>query len=305
VNFWQPSSDCGADCLLATPRVGRLRQLGRLVALAGVVASGGVLLPLLPAHRRASALRRVAAAALRALGIRLRVRGTLPARRALLVANHISWLDILVLLAAGRCTLLAKVEIRDWPVIGKVAARTGTVFIDRVRPKLLPGTVAQVRARLAAGAVLAAFPEATTSCGAGIGPFRPALFQAALDAGTPVVPVLLRFTTAGQPGPATAAAFIGAETLLTSLARILAARHLTVTVHAASAIHPDSGATRRDLARLAADAVRAEWPAWTPPATPTTPVTAPAPRLALLHGASPGRRADTIPGAAAQLPPAA
>ncbi len=291
MSFWLPSSECGAPCLAGTPVVSRARRLGRLLALAGVVAAGGAVLPLLPVRRRAAGLRAVAGAALRAMGIRLERRGRLPRRRALVVANHVSWLDILVLLAAGDLTLVAKVEVRDWPVIGRVAASTGTVFIDRLRPKSLRHTVSAVRDRLAEGAVMAAFPEGTTSCGQAIGPFRPAMFQAAIEAGVPVVPVNLRFTTAPDGQPATAAAFIGAETLVSSLGRVLAARDLRVRVHAGSAIHADAAATRRALARLAADAVRAEWPVRTPTAAPATPVAPPVavarvPHLTLLDGGS-------------------
>jgi 1-acyl-sn-glycerol-3-phosphate acyltransferase len=311
MSFWLPNSACDAECLAPTPLVSPVRRAARLVALAGVLLAGGLVLPVLPAGRRTGALRRFAGAALRAMGIRVRLRGALPARRALLVANHISWLDILVLLAVAECRLVAKTEVRGWPVIGKVAARTGTVFIDRVRPKSLPPTVAQLRAGLAGGAVFAVFPEGTTSCGRQVGPFRPAMFQAALDAHVPVVPVSLRFTTPGAMQPATAAAFIGAETLLASLRRIIAARGLTVRVRPAAAIHPDAAATRRALARLASDELRAEWPARTPTAAPATPspphrtpvAPEPAPVRALFP--LPVQRAGSDTGSTAGLPPAA
>jgi len=299
MSFWLPRTDCGAQCVNIPARVSRLRQAGRLTALAAVVAGGGLVLPLLPVRHRAAGLRGFARAALRALGIRVAVRGHLPARRALVVANHVSWLDILVLLAAGGCRLVAKIEVRAWPVIGKVAASTGTVFIDRVRPRTLPATVTAVRDALASGAVVAAFPEGTTSCGQVVGPFRPALFQAALAAGVPVVPARLRFTVGPSGQPGTLAAFIGEETLLSSLRRVLAAERLQVDVLAGAAIHADAGATRRVLAQLAAHAVDGEWPARLPAhpvlsgATPATPPPAPAhasrvPRLTLLDGWSGG-----------------
>ncbi len=314
MTFWQPASLCGTHCFTDATTVGLPRRAARFLALAAVVGAGALTLPLLPARSRPAALRRLARGALRGMGIRVVLRGSLPARRALLVANHVSWLDILVLLAVGRCALVAKTEVRDWPVIGRVAAGTGTVFIDRSRPKALPGTVAAVRTRLAGDAVMAAFPEGTTSCGQAVGAFRPALFQAALDAGAVVVPVSLRFGTPADARPATTAAFIGAENLLSSLRRILATRDLSVRVHAGTAIHPDTAATRAALARLAGDAVRAEWPARTPgaPATqplPHPPSTGRVPHLTLLEGAS-GAAAQRIPtgsgsGESAGLSPAA
>ena len=114
-----------------------------------------------------------------------------PAAGALLVANHVSWLDVVVILAHAPARLLAKREVRAWPLIGRLAATLGTVFVDRSRPKTLPATVGRIRAELAAGGVVAVFPEGTTWCGRMGGTFRPAMFQAAVDA-----------ARAGRAGPA-------------------------------------------------------------------------------------------------------
>jgi len=123
------------------------------------------------------------------------------------------------------------------------------VFLDRCRPRALPGAVAEVRAALAAGAVVAVFPEGTTSCGEGAGGFRPAFFQAAVDAHVPVVPVTLRFVAAGEP--TAQPAFVGTDTLLDSVRRVLRMRGLTVAVRVGTAIHPGPAASRRTLARVA------------------------------------------------------
>ena len=149
-----------------------------------------------------------------------------------------------MLLAHGSTRIVAKAEVREWPGIGTIAAALGTIFIYRGRPRRLPQTVAEVGAALRAGHVVAAFPEGTTWCGRDEGRFRPALFQAALDARAPVVPVTLRY-------PTTAAAFVGDDTLWASLCRILAVRDLTVTVIAAPALYAEPRTTRRDLARFA------------------------------------------------------
>jgi 1-acyl-sn-glycerol-3-phosphate acyltransferase len=255
---WTPVSSCGPHCLRdgGVPAAGPGLRAARLATLAAVLLYAAVLtpfLPLLPTRWRAVVVRGCARNALRALGIRWKVRGRLPARRALVVANHVSWLDIVVLLAAGGGRIVAKSEVRGWPVVGAIAGYTGAFFLDRSRPRALPSTVDSVRAALENGDVVAVFPEGTTSCGEGAGAFRPAFFQAAVDAHACVVPLTLTFTVAGEP--TTQPAFIGADTLVDSMSRVLGLRGLTVGLTIGTAIHPGPFASRRTLAKIAARAV--------------------------------------------------
>jgi 1-acyl-sn-glycerol-3-phosphate acyltransferase len=212
----------------------------RVGALVGVLLTGLLLVPLL----RRVAVRATARALLAALGVRLVWRGPAPRPGSLLVANHVSWLDIVALLAVEPVRLVAKDEVRRWPAIGMLARLSGSLFVDRSRPRLLPGTVGEVAAALRAGRSVAVFPEGTTFCGAAHGRFRPAMFQAAVDAQAPVVPITIRYDT-------TAAAFVGDDTLWSSVRRIAALRSLTVTLVAAAALRPAVGADRRALARTA------------------------------------------------------
>ncbi|GFJ89508.1 hypothetical protein Prum_031500 [Phytohabitans rumicis] len=240
----------------AGERVSRVRQVGRLAALIGAVLLGVTLLPVLPLlnqRGRRAAGRAWARAVLAALRVRLVTRGRLPTERALLVANHISWLDIVALLALAPARMLAKHDVRGWPVIGPLAAAAGTIFVDRTRPRALPGTVAQVAAALRAGGVVAVFPEGTTWCGAMFGRFRPAMFQAAVDADAKVVPVAINYGE--RP---TTVAFLGDDSLWVSLRRVLAVPRLVVSVTATPALYPEAVATRRHLARVAESAVRTE-----------------------------------------------
>lgn len=239
--MWQPVSGCGDHCRDGADRLAAHGvALARMVALGGVLIIGFLLAPLI----RGAALRALARTMLALLGVRLVRRGPAPRPGSLLVANHVSWLDILVLLAVTPVRLVAKGEVGAWPGIGALAGLSGAIFIDRSRPKALPATVAEVTAALRAGRTVAAFPEGTTFCGANQGRFRPALFQAAIDAGAPVVPASICYDSS-------AAAFVGDDTLWESVRRVAALRSLTVSVVTAPALRPVPDADRRILARAA------------------------------------------------------
>jgi 1-acyl-sn-glycerol-3-phosphate acyltransferase len=158
------------------------------------------------------------------------------------------------------CRLLAKREVGSWPVIGRLATATGTLYIDRQRPRMLPDTVAQVAAALRAGAVVAAFPEGTTWCGLASGQFRPAMFQAALSVGAPVSPVRLEFRLR-DGSVTTVAAFISDGSLLASIWRVITTDELRIDVQAYPALYPVPGSSRRVLASAVRAVVCPEEPA--------------------------------------------
>ncbi|WP_344138809.1 lysophospholipid acyltransferase family protein, partial [Luedemannella flava] len=209
---------------------------------------------------RRAAVRGWFRALLRAAGVRGHVGGApLGATPALVVANHVSWLDIPALLAVGTMRVVAKSDVRGWPLVGALAARVGTIFIDRTRLRSLPRTVADVATALRSGHSVLAFPEGSTWCGRVGGRFHPAVFQAAADARVPVRPVSLTFRLADGT-PTTVAAFVGEESLLDSVRRVVATRGLVVEVtvrrpvepvpsHGAGPARPSSA--RRTLALLA------------------------------------------------------
>ncbi|MFF8915657.1 lysophospholipid acyltransferase family protein [Streptomyces sp. NPDC015032] len=168
----------------------------------------------------------------------------------LVVANHISWLDVIVLLAVEPVTLLAKREVGTWPVIGTLARRIGTCFIDREGLRELPGTVAELARMLRTGQSVMVFPQGTTWCSVPGGTFRRATFQAAVDAGAPVRPVTIDYFQHGVPS--TVAGFLGDEGFAMSLRRVVGAGELSarVTTH-----RPLTGGDRRSLAAEAQRAV--------------------------------------------------
>ncbi|EHR62543.1 lysophospholipid acyltransferase family protein [Saccharomonospora cyanea] len=259
---WKPSSPCGTACLTrgedtVTPVGSFVRALALLVVLAAAVPAAGAI-ALLRGRARDRVVRAVFRAVLTACGVRLVVRGRLDGRGrgALVVTNHVSWLDIVALGAVRPMKAVAKREIASWPFLGRLVARSGTVFLDRERLSTLPVTVARVADVLRAGTLVNVTPEGTTWCGRASGRFRPAFFQAAIDAGVPVRPVALRYRMeSGRE--TTRPAFVGPESLVESIRRTLRLRGLVLEVVVCPEIAPGRAADRREAAGLAEAAVLA------------------------------------------------
>lgn len=251
---WLPVAPCSPGACVEPPGAAAAvpRAVLRLTAVAALLLTG-IAVVLTPLGRRVPAVvvRCWCRWIVRAAGVRVRVTGTAaPAGGLLLVANHVSWLDIPLLAAVRPARMLAKGEIRRWPVAGPLVARGGVLFIERDRLRALPETVAVIARALRAGAAVAAFPEGSTWCGRAQGPFRRAVFQAALDAGVPVQPVRIRYRAGGR-AVSTAPAFVGEDTLLASLWRVASAHGLTAEVEVRPAVPPGRHRDRRSLAEAA------------------------------------------------------
>lgn len=143
----------------------------------------------------------------------------------LLVANHVSWLDIVALLACCPCRFVAKADIAHWPVVGTFTRATDTLFITRESRRDALRVVHQMAQALQpeASATLVVFPEGTTSNGTRVLPFHANLFQAAIAADAPVQTLALRYEDATTGQHSTAPAYFGDDTLLGSIWRTLAA----------------------------------------------------------------------------------
>jgi 1-acyl-sn-glycerol-3-phosphate acyltransferase len=259
---WMPASPCGDGCLTADdPVVGVPRRILRFAAGIFAVLSALLSTPLLlVAPGRERLLRLIFRGVLRAFGVRLDIRGgadflTAPAGRgALVVNNHISWLDIVAINALRPMRALAKKEIAGWPVLGGLVRRGGSIFLDRERLTTLPATMAELAAALRTGSLVSVTPEGTTWCGLASGRFTTATFQAAIDGGVPVRPIALRYRLA-DGRETSRPAFIGPESLIASLRRVAALRGLVLEVHICPEIAPGRAETRRELAALAEAAV--------------------------------------------------
>lgn len=165
-------------------------------------------------------------------GIHLKVLGQ-PVRSgpALIVSNHISWLDILVIHAARYCRFVSKSDIRGWPIIGALATGAGTLYIERTSRKDALRMVHDMARAMQEGDVVAVFPEGTTSDGLDLLPFHANLIQSAIAAEVPVQPMSLQFVDARTGERTLAPCYIGDDTLLASVWRTLTAPPIHALVH--------------------------------------------------------------------------
>jgi 1-acyl-sn-glycerol-3-phosphate acyltransferase len=170
---------------------------------------------------------------LRALwGIHLKVLGQ-PAIAGpmLLVANHISWLDIVVMHAARHCRFVSKSDVQRWPLIGTLASGCDTLFIERTNRRDAMRVVRDMTQALQNGDVVAIFPEGTTSDGLSLLPFHANLIQAAIAADAPVQPMAMKFIDRQSGQISLAPCYIGDDTLLGSVWRTLNSEGIEAVVH--------------------------------------------------------------------------
>lgn len=260
---WLPRATCDAGCVRADDADAGARPIVRLrVTLRACMIL--ILLPALPILAvplpgRSHVQRAYCRLVLRCLGVRITVSGG-PIRNlrgVLVVSGHVSWVDIFAIGAVLPGSFVAKSEVVSWPGLGLLARYMKVIPIDRGSLRRLPDVVGAVAERLRAGHTVVAFPEGTTWCGMGYGRFRPAMFQAAVDAHRPVQP--LRLTYRHRDGrPSTVPAYIGEDTLLASISRLLTARRTVCHVRVQSLQLP--GPDRRELAARCEAAVRGEVP---------------------------------------------
>jgi len=208
--------------------------------------------PLTDAAGRERRIRRWSIKLLAICGVQLKIShmgNTREPARALIVSNHVSWIDIFVINSLHPCRFVAKSDIRDWPLIGWLCEKVGTIFITRGRQRdvrrIYEGLVSSIRA----GERVAFFPEGTTVAQGSLLPFHANLFEAAIEAQVPIQPCALRYLDqTGRLHPA--ADFVGDMTFVQSLVAILQAGKIKAELTLLPPIETRS-AHRRDLAAAA------------------------------------------------------
>lgn len=183
------------------------------------------------------------------MGVRLVVQGSPPEQGpVLLVANHLSWLDILAIHAARHVRFVSKSGVRQWPLIGTLSDGAGSLYIERERRRDAVRVVHHMTEALRKGELIAVFPEGTTSDGRGLLPFHANLLQAAISSGAPVVPAAIRYADAATGETSQAPRYIDDDNLVTSLWNTLKAPPLLAIVRFGEA-QPSLGRDRRAWAQ--------------------------------------------------------
>jgi 1-acyl-sn-glycerol-3-phosphate acyltransferase len=264
---WLPRASCDVACLRAGGSEASRRLIVALrvtvrVSLALLFAPA-LLLVAIPLPGRSRAKHIYCRMMLWCLGVRVTVSGG-PIRNLpgmLVVSDHMSWLDIVTIAAvlpttrwrAAPASFVGRADVAANLVVRMMACIIKVIPIERASLRQLPAVVDAVAARLRAGQTVVAFPEGTTWCGLASGPFYPAMFQAAVDTGRPVQPLRLRYYH--RDGRiSTVPAYIGDDTLLRSIGRLLVARRTVAKVYVESLQLP--GDDRRELARRCQAAIR-------------------------------------------------
>lgn len=165
------------------------------------------------------------------LRVQLSVLGTVPTR-GMIVSNHLSYLDILVFSSVIRCSFISKSEIKSWPFVGWIARMTGTIFIDRSRRSQTHSLQPQVQNRLASGVTVLLFPEATSTDGQEILPFRSSLFESAVVVAAPITAACLSYELPdGDGDPVMDIGYWGDMTLLPQFFKLLTKSRIKAMVH--------------------------------------------------------------------------
>lgn len=194
---------------------------------------------------------------LRIMGLRIKIHGQATAQEGvghIYLANHVSWLDIYALFQIAHLRFVAKSEVASWPVIGWLSRKTGTLFIERAKSRDAYRTKNTIQNCLQSGEHIAIFPEGTTSNGQQVKAFRAPLLQAAIDGGTWIQPVLLRYTDEnGQLNQV--AAYVDDMSLGESIWQIISCKSLNLDLYHLPAIKTQ-GMGRRELAQELEEAFR-------------------------------------------------
>jgi 1-acyl-sn-glycerol-3-phosphate acyltransferase len=221
------------------------------------IATTAFAFPMIGLPRRQALIRRWSERLLRIMHVEARVRGLPPAGlpgNMLIVANHISWLDIFVLNTVQPARFIAKAELKRWPLVGLLIAGCGTLFIERERRRDAHRVNDHAREVLAAGDTIAIFPEGTTTDGTTLLPFHGSLLQPVIDARGHLQPIAIRYRQL-DGSHNDAPAYVGETSFMDSFWRVLGEQAMVVEMTLLPALAAQAR-HRRELSREAEQAIR-------------------------------------------------
>lgn len=190
--------------------------------------------------------------ALEIFGAQVKLIGHLSAEQSvLLVSNHISWLDILLMLSLTPVRFVSKSEVRFWPIIGRFASACRTLFIQRASKRDAKKVVQTMRESLMAGERVAVFPEGTTTKGEEVLPFHANLFESVVVTNAKVQALSILYVAQETQQSISTPSFTGDDTLVGSIWRILGLKSFEIWVCAAK-VQDTNGLERRALAKQSA-----------------------------------------------------
>lgn len=245
--------------LRAAARVGALVVVSLVAGSACAMAVGCErVAPRAGSRVRLAAARGWARCSARILGMRIRIEGRAPAAPCLLVANHVSYVDVITLWCATNGSFIAKSEVASWPLVGALGRIAQTLFIDRGRKRDLPRVLGAMDATLARGESVILFGEGTSTAGDRVLPFKSSLFEAALRSGRPVACASIGYATDPDAPPAArSVCWWGDMTFGDHAYALMKLRGFDATLRFAA--DPVVAGDRKELARRARAAVVAGW----------------------------------------------
>lgn len=220
------------------------------------LAISAFLFPLQSSERRKREIEHWSVNLLNLLNVRLFLHGKPPvygSRPLMVVANHVSWLDIFAINAIVPSRFIAKSEVRAWPIFGWLTARSGTVFIERAKRQDTARVNHLIAGALGAGDVFAVFPEGTTTDGSTVLKFHASLLEPAVEAGAAVQPVAIRYERSDGT-LCTEAAYAGGRSLWDVLMAMTSQHEILAHVCFLDPIVPDAR-HRRHIAEEARTAI--------------------------------------------------
>jgi 1-acyl-sn-glycerol-3-phosphate acyltransferase len=212
------------------------------------LATTWMVFPRISPAQRSERVRRWSAQLVSIAGVCVEIKGTLPTGNFVIVANHISWVDIFAINSLRAVSFVAKKELAEWPLAGRLLKNVGTLFIDRTKRRDTGRMVGVLAQHIRDGAPLAFFPEGRVSHGVDVHAFNASLLQPAIDAQAPIVPITITYS------PLASFDYVD-RTFLQSVWAVLGARDAKVTL---TILPTQSGDDRRVLSKSLEHAIRSQ-----------------------------------------------